>query len=92
VYETLLKKHPDYYWVRLQVGQLYGQLQQPEAELTAYETVLLERSDDVDVLYLKALTLIELGRSDAAKVILADILAIAPDHELAQTTLVELAP
>jgi tetratricopeptide (TPR) repeat protein/Zn-dependent protease len=91
VYETLLKKYPDYYWVRLQVGQLYGQLQQPEAELAAYETVLLERSDDVDVLYLKALTLIELGRSDAAKVILAEILAISPDHGLAQMTLAELA-
>jgi tetratricopeptide (TPR) repeat protein len=92
VYETLLKKYPDYYWVRLQVGQLHGQLQQPEAELAAYETVLLERSDDVDVLYLKALTLIELGRSDTAQVILAEILAIAPDHELAQTMLAELAP
>jgi tetratricopeptide (TPR) repeat protein/Zn-dependent protease len=92
VYEPLLENYPDYYWVRLQIGQLYGQLEQPEAELAAYETVLLERSDDVDVLYLKALTLIELGRSDAAQTVLGAILAIAPDHELAQTTLTQLAP
>jgi tetratricopeptide (TPR) repeat protein len=92
VYEALLEKRPDNYWVRVQVGRLLGQLGRHEAELAAYETVLVERSADVDVLYLQALTLIELGRSDAAKTVLASILMIAPEHELAQTTLTEFPP
>jgi tetratricopeptide (TPR) repeat protein/Zn-dependent protease len=92
VYETLLKNHPGYYWVRVQVGRLLGQLGGHDAELAVYETVLAERSDDVDVLYLQALTLIELDRSDEAKTVLGQILTIAPEHQFAQTTLAELAP
>jgi tetratricopeptide (TPR) repeat protein len=92
VYETLLEKHPDYYWVRVHVGQLLGQLGRHKAELAAYETVLAARSADVDVLYLQALTLIELGRSNAAQTVLVSIIAIAPEHELAKMSLAELPP
>jgi tetratricopeptide (TPR) repeat protein len=84
VYQTLLEKHPELYWVRVHLGLLWGNLQCHEEAYCAYEIVLNDRPDDVDVLYLQALTLIELDRSDEAKIILSRLFAIVPDHKLAQ--------
>jgi tetratricopeptide (TPR) repeat protein len=80
-YQLLLTHYPDMYWVRIRLGLLLGKLNRHQEALNNFETVLQQRPEDTDVLYLKALTLLDLGDSIQALEIVQQLLELNPDHQ-----------
>jgi tetratricopeptide (TPR) repeat protein len=80
-YQLLLTHYPDMYWVRIRLGLLLGKLNRHQEALNNFEMVLRQRPEDTDVLYLKALTLLDLGDSVQALETAQQLLELNPDHQ-----------
>jgi tetratricopeptide (TPR) repeat protein len=80
-YQLLLTHYPEMYWVQIRLGLLLDKLHRPEGALDTFEAVLEQRPEDIDVLYLKALTLLDLGRLSEASETAQQLLALNPTHQ-----------
>jgi tetratricopeptide (TPR) repeat protein len=80
-YQLLLKHYPDTFWIRIRLGLLLSKLNRHQEALNNFETVLQQRPEDTDILYLKALTLLDLGNSAQAVETIQQLLVLNPDHQ-----------